>query len=197
MSISGLLLVVLTIEGTMRNLKTFGMFALMLIHTFLLSNISNSLCGFDNWYGWATNYPCFYHRESAMALNSLYPDGWFALGAAALKVTYVICNVLICCLPYSCTSIFALFHFCTISQVLGTYLWWWIQARDIEKALDGFTRAVQLDPDNGEAWNNIACLYALLFLHAVPSFYSIYHNAMQINFHLLPAVVKLWLFSIF
>uniref|UniRef100_A0A2N9IB82 Uncharacterized protein n=1 Tax=Fagus sylvatica TaxID=28930 RepID=A0A2N9IB82_FAGSY len=57
--------------------------------------------------------------ESAMALNSLYPDGWFALGAAALK------------------------------------------ARDIQKALDGFTRAVQLDPDNGEAWNNIACLYAL------------------------------------
>ncbi|KAK7818679.1 tetratricopeptide repeat protein 27 like protein [Quercus suber] len=54
--------------------------------------------------------------ESAMALNSLYPDGWFALGAAALK------------------------------------------ARDVQKALDGFTRAVQLDPDNGEAWNNIACL---------------------------------------
>ncbi|KAK3003035.1 hypothetical protein RJ639_020194 [Escallonia herrerae] len=54
--------------------------------------------------------------ESAMALNSLYPDGWFALGAAALK------------------------------------------ARDVEKALDGFTRAVQLDPENGEAWNNIACL---------------------------------------
>ncbi|KAH7557071.1 hypothetical protein JRO89_XS11G0041400 [Xanthoceras sorbifolium] len=58
--------------------------------------------------------------DSAMALNSLYPDGWFALGAAALK------------------------------------------ARDVEKALDGFTRAVQLDPENGEAWNNIACLYGLL-----------------------------------
>lgn len=57
--------------------------------------------------------------ESAMALNSLYPDGWFALGAAALK------------------------------------------ARDIQKALDGFTRAVQLDPDNGEAWNNIACLHMI------------------------------------
>ncbi|KAK2978674.1 hypothetical protein RJ640_029940 [Escallonia rubra] len=55
--------------------------------------------------------------ECAMALNSLYPDGWFALGAAALK------------------------------------------ARDVEKALDGFTRAVQLDPENGEAWNNIACLH--------------------------------------
>ncbi|KAI3702710.1 hypothetical protein L6452_28460 [Arctium lappa] len=55
--------------------------------------------------------------ESAMALNSLYPDGWFALGAAALK------------------------------------------ARDVGKALDAFTRAVQLDPDNGEAWNNIACLH--------------------------------------
>ncbi|KAI3714350.1 hypothetical protein L1987_72948 [Smallanthus sonchifolius] len=55
--------------------------------------------------------------ESAMGLNSLYPDGWFALGAAALK------------------------------------------ARDLEKALDAFTRAVQIDPDNGEAWNNIACLH--------------------------------------
>ncbi|CAI0550901.1 unnamed protein product [Linum tenue] len=57
--------------------------------------------------------------ESAMALNSLYPDGWFALGAAALK------------------------------------------ARDVDKAVDGFTRAVQLDPDNGEAWNNIACLHMI------------------------------------
>ncbi|VVA28890.1 PREDICTED: tetratricopeptide repeat [Prunus dulcis] len=57
--------------------------------------------------------------ESAMASNSLYPDGWFALGAAALK------------------------------------------ARDTEKALDAFTRAVQLDPENGEAWNNIACLHMI------------------------------------
>ncbi|CAI0460139.1 unnamed protein product [Linum tenue] len=57
--------------------------------------------------------------ESAMAANSLYPDGWFALGAAALK------------------------------------------ARDVDKAVDGFTRAVQLDPDNGEAWNNIACLHMI------------------------------------
>ncbi|XP_059640826.1 uncharacterized protein LOC132282985 [Cornus florida] len=57
--------------------------------------------------------------ESAMASNSLYPDGWFALGSAALK------------------------------------------ARDVEKALDGFTRAVQLDPENGEAWNNIACLHMI------------------------------------
>ncbi|KAJ4828794.1 hypothetical protein Tsubulata_010806 [Turnera subulata] len=57
--------------------------------------------------------------ESAMALNSLYRDGWFALGAAALK------------------------------------------ARDVDKALVGFTQAVKLDPDNGEAWNNIACLHML------------------------------------
>lgn len=55
--------------------------------------------------------------ESAMGLNSLHPDGWFALGAAALK------------------------------------------SRDVNKALDAFTRAVQLDPENGEAWNNIACLH--------------------------------------
>ncbi|KAH0888383.1 hypothetical protein HID58_050812 [Brassica napus] len=57
--------------------------------------------------------------EAAMALNSLYPDGWFALGAAALK------------------------------------------ARDVQKAIDAFTFAVQLDPDNGEAWNNIACLHMI------------------------------------
>ncbi|MBA0759457.1 hypothetical protein Gotri_022343, partial [Gossypium trilobum] len=57
--------------------------------------------------------------ESALALNSMYSNGWFALGAAALK------------------------------------------ARDVEKALDGFTRAVQLDPENGEAWNNIACLHMI------------------------------------
>ncbi|OAY73837.1 Tetratricopeptide repeat protein, partial [Ananas comosus] len=55
--------------------------------------------------------------ESALALNSLYPDGWFALGAAALK------------------------------------------DRDIDKAVDAFSHAVQIDPDNGEAWNNIACLH--------------------------------------
>ncbi|PIN11642.1 hypothetical protein CDL12_15752 [Handroanthus impetiginosus] len=57
--------------------------------------------------------------ESAMALNSMHPDGWFALGAAALK------------------------------------------SRDVDKALDAFTRAVQLDPENGEAWNNIACLHMI------------------------------------
>lgn len=28
-----------------------------------------------------------------MALNSLYPDGWFALGAAALKVIYMTCII--------------------------------------------------------------------------------------------------------
>ncbi|KAE8661257.1 calcium-dependent protein kinase SK5-like [Hibiscus syriacus] len=62
--------------------------------------------------------------ESALGLNSLYSNGWFALGATALK------------------------------------------ARDIEKALDGFTRAVQLDPENGEAWNNIACLLVWEFREA-------------------------------
>lgn len=59
------------------------------------------------------------HWEAALALNSLHPDGWFALGSAALK------------------------------------------ARDFDKAIDGFTHAVQLDPDNGEAWNNIACLHMM------------------------------------
>lgn len=39
-----------------------------------------------------------------------------------------------------------------------------MQARDVSKALDGFNRAVQLDPDNGEAWNNIACMYVLVYL---------------------------------
>ena len=42
------------------------------------------------------------------------------------------------------------------------------QDKDLEKAVDAFSRAVQIDPENGEAWNNIACLYAPLqyiFLH--------------------------------
>jgi hypothetical protein len=26
--------------------------------------------------------------------------------------------------------------------------------------VDAFSRAVQIDPENGEAWNNIGCLYA-------------------------------------
>jgi hypothetical protein len=28
-------------------------------------------------------------RESALALNSLYPDGWFAYGTTAWKVTFL------------------------------------------------------------------------------------------------------------
>ncbi|CAJ1974750.1 unnamed protein product [Sphenostylis stenocarpa] len=64
--------------------------------------------------------------ESAMSMNSMYPDGWFSFGAAALKY----------------------------DKLTGKVL----QAQDKEKALDAFTRAVQLDPENGEAWNNIACL---------------------------------------
>uniref|UniRef100_A0A452YD63 Uncharacterized protein n=2 Tax=Aegilops tauschii subsp. strangulata TaxID=200361 RepID=A0A452YD63_AEGTS len=57
--------------------------------------------------------------ESALALNSLYPDGWFAYGTTAWK------------------------------------------DKDLEKALDAFSRAVQIDPENGEAWNNIACLHMI------------------------------------
>jgi tetratricopeptide (TPR) repeat protein len=43
-----------------------------------------------------------------------------------------------------------------------------MQAKDLEKALDAFSRAVQIDPENGEAWNNIACLYAHPFIF-IPS----------------------------
>jgi len=39
-----------------------------------------------------------------------------------------------------------------------------IQDKDLDKAVDAFSRAVQIDPENGEAWNNIACLYAQCFL---------------------------------
>ncbi|KAL6639411.1 hypothetical protein ACP70R_023141 [Stipagrostis hirtigluma subsp. patula] len=57
--------------------------------------------------------------ESALALNSLFPDGWFAYGTAAWK------------------------------------------DKDLGKAVDAFSRAVQIDPENGEAWNNIACLHMI------------------------------------
>lgn len=52
--------------------------------------------------------------------------------------------------------------FFSLSEISETIADEFLQARDVEKALDGFTHAVQLDPDNGEAWNNIACLYALI-----------------------------------
>lgn len=94
-----------------------------------------------------------------MALNSLYPDGWFALGAAALKVSCVTMvqdqfdlHIMFYILQELCYSYYKFFFSIQSSFLIL------IQARDIEKALDGFTRAVQLDPDNGEAWNNIACL---------------------------------------
>ncbi|KAG8080691.1 hypothetical protein GUJ93_ZPchr0007g3767 [Zizania palustris] len=57
--------------------------------------------------------------ESALALNSLFPDGWFAYGTVAWK------------------------------------------DKDIQKAVDAFSRAVQIDPENGEGWNNIACLHMI------------------------------------
>ncbi|KAF0907829.1 hypothetical protein E2562_020891 [Oryza meyeriana var. granulata] len=57
--------------------------------------------------------------ESALALNSLFPDGWFAYGRVAWK------------------------------------------DKDLQKAVDAFSRSVQIDPENGEAWNNIACLHMI------------------------------------
>ncbi|RLN35301.1 hypothetical protein C2845_PM03G27080 [Panicum miliaceum] len=33
--------------------------------------------------------------------------------------------------------------------------------KDLDKAVDAFSRAVQIDPENGEAWNNIACLHMI------------------------------------
>lgn len=32
------------------------------------------------------------------------------------------------------------------------------QAHDVDTAINAFTRSVQLDPDNGESWNNLAAL---------------------------------------
>lgn len=63
-----------------------------------------------------------------------------------------------------------------------------IQARDVEKAMDAFTSAVQLDPDNGEAWNNIACLYDLSHLeHASSIFFSSSPFTQDMDSHLIQA----------
>ncbi|WVZ63019.1 hypothetical protein U9M48_012697 [Paspalum notatum var. saurae] len=40
----------------------------------------------------------------------------------------------------------------------GTAAW---KDKDLDKAVDAFSRAVQIDPENGEAWNNIACLHMI------------------------------------
>lgn len=64
-----------------------------------------------------------------------------------------------------------------------------MQARDVEKALDAFTHAVQLDPENGEAWNNIACLYAhfssIIFSFCLFLIYYIFISSPQDPFKLL------------
>uniref|UniRef100_A0A0D9Y4N2 Uncharacterized protein n=1 Tax=Oryza glumipatula TaxID=40148 RepID=A0A0D9Y4N2_9ORYZ len=88
--------------------------------------------------------------ESALALNSLFPDGWFAYGTVAWKT-------------FSCKhffkdlSSFTSFHSASTWMVIG-YLDAVKIDKDLEKAVDAFTRSVQIDPENGEAWNNIACL---------------------------------------
>ena len=57
------------------------------------------------------------HWTKALALNPLFPTGWFSLG------------------------------YC------------YMREENEEKALHAFTRVTQLDPDNGEAYNNLAVLY--------------------------------------
>ncbi|BAF21472.2 Os07g0455100 [Oryza sativa Japonica Group] len=95
--------------------------------------------------------------ESALALNSLFPDGWFAYGTVAWKT-------------FSCKhffkdlSSFTSFHSASTWMVIG-YLDAVKIDKDLEKAVDAFTRSVQIDPENGEAWNNIACL--LLSRHMI------------------------------
>lgn len=71
-----------------------------------------------------------------------------------------------------------------------------MQARDVEKALDGFTRAVQLDPENGEAWNNIACLYAhfsFIFYH-ISSFSPIYLYIFPLQAMPITAIIHVMIF---
>jgi len=57
-------------------------------------------------------------REAAMALNSLYPDGWFALGAAALKVSYFI---------FSNSLVAICFHSNVIRLTTLTFLSCWLR----------------------------------------------------------------------
>jgi hypothetical protein len=86
-------------------------------------------------------------RNLALALNPLHPDGWFALGSASLKVGLIsqfFCQCQICFLG------------CWV-HVLLIYKWI-LQARELDSAINAFTRSVQLNPENGESWNNLAAL---------------------------------------
>ncbi|WVZ18413.1 hypothetical protein V8G54_005735 [Vigna mungo] len=157
--------------------------------------------------------------ESAMSMNSMYPNGWFSFGAAALKIhsSYLVQlhnplrvgqksvlfgkTLLNKAKKRECSTGTTankdrnyIDNWSSLSPALRRTLWWperkerrppyllvdgvsyhlsyaqlgiellcqangkVLQAQDKEKALDAFTRAVQLDPENGEAWNNIACL---------------------------------------
>jgi hypothetical protein len=84
-------------------------------------------------------------RNLALALNPLHPDGWFALGSASLKVGLI--SQLF--LPLS--------NFGCWVHILLIYKWM-LQARELDSAINAFTRSVQLNPENGESWNNLAAL---------------------------------------
>lgn len=77
------------------------------------------------------------HWEKALALNPLFPQGWFGLGYCCLK---------------------------TLNH---------------QRALQAFTRCAQQEPDNGEAWNNIAAIH--LQLQHAPEAFSALSEAVKLK----------------
>ncbi|CAI6010792.1 unnamed protein product, partial [Closterium sp. NIES-65] len=74
------------------------------------------------------------HWQAALAISPLHASAWFSLGYSAIQVGVVRCSA---------------------GQKEGEQA---VQACDGDKALYALTRSVQIDPDNGEAWNNLAVL---------------------------------------
>ena len=77
------------------------------------------------------------HWEKALALNPLFPQGWFGLGYCCLKT------------------------------------------KSHQRALQAFTRCAQQEPDNGEAWNNIAAIH--LQLQHAPEAFSALSEAVKLK----------------
>lgn len=73
--------------------------------------------------------------QEALAVNPQYPGSWFQLGVTAIALEGMFCD------------------FCPLGMFLVDL------DADFALAQKSFSRVVQLTPDDGEAWNNLASVF--------------------------------------
>eukprot|EP00891_Asterochloris_glomerata_P006782 jgi/Astpho2/6782/Aster-07226 len=102
------------------------------------------------------------HWEAALAINPLHPEGWFALGYCCIKTQDY---------TRACQSCIYASHqhssqtSLSYEPALAEDSWGRPGFQEGETSvslLQAFTRCAQQEPDNGEAWNNLAAIHLQL-----------------------------------